>query len=251
MNETKFDGKGSVYAKYRPAYPQAFIDYIYTNIGMCSVSIIADIGSGTGILTKQLLEKGSTVFAVEPNADMRIHAESSLGGFPDYISVDGTAERTTLSESSVDYVTAAQAFHWFDKQAFKTECRRILRKNGRVVLVWNSRVEESDIVQENYEVKRKYCPNFKVFSDSLLHAENEGCFNDFFTGEYVSRVFNNDISLDAEGFVGGNLSSSYALNETHEYYYDFIAELKQLFVKYSKNGKLVLPSITQCYVGEV
>ena len=104
MNESKFDGMGAVYAQFRPANPEEFIYYLYTSAGMERTSIIADIGSGTGILTRQLLEKGSRVYAVEPNADMRAVAEAELSGFSSFMSVNGTAEHTTLAEKSVDYI---------------------------------------------------------------------------------------------------------------------------------------------------
>ncbi|MDB8805765.1 class I SAM-dependent methyltransferase [Romboutsia sp. 1001216sp1] len=119
MNENKFNGMGKIYSKYRPSYPFDFIDYLFTDVGISQRSIIADIGSGTGILTRQLLEKGSKVYGIEPNADMRDIAETNLNNFLGFTSVNGNAENTTIDDNSVDYITVAQAFHWFDRERFK------------------------------------------------------------------------------------------------------------------------------------
>lgn len=109
MNENKFDNMGTVYSKFRPSYPEKFIEYLYSKIALSKDSIIADIGSGTGILTKQLLEQGSRVFAVEPNDDMRKIADMTLGEFSGYVSVKATAENTAILPNCVDFITAAQS----------------------------------------------------------------------------------------------------------------------------------------------
>lgn len=213
MNENKFDGKGKIYDRYRPRYSDAFIEYIYGELGTTSNSVIADIGSGTGILTKQLLDRGSRVLGVEPNADMRGTAERYLAAYDKFVSVAAPAENTGLEDRSVDLVTVAQAFHWFDKEKFKAECRRILKPNGRVVLVWNDRDESCDIVKANKDVNRKYCPQFKGFSGGLYEQDFEGVLNAFFDGEYDARNFANPQTYDESAFIGRNLSGSYALKQ--------------------------------------
>ena len=251
MNETKFNGMGNIYAKYRPSYPQEFIEFIYSHVGVNINSVIADIGSGTGILTKQLLEKGNRVFAVEPNSDMRTEAENNLNSFDNYISVNGTAENTNLEDRSIDFITVAQAFHWFNRRAFKTECERILKKDGKVILVWNSRDEKSEIVRKTDDVNRIYCPEFTGFSGGERGAKSEDDFNNFFSGDYITRFFKNDITYDEQSFIGRNLSGSYAPKENEKNYSVYIAELKSLFQKYSKNNSLIMPNVTRVYIGRV
>ncbi len=228
MNEDKFNGMGKVYSKYRPSYPLNFVDYLFTDVGMSQSSIIADVGSGTGILTRQLLEKGSNVYGIEPNADMRIIAETNLNNFPGFTSVSGSAENTTIDDNSVDYITVAQAFHWFDREKFKKECQRILKPEGKVILVWNTRDNENELVIENYEVNRKYCPNFKGFSDGMYGKTNNDDFSDFFNGEYETKVFLNNLIFDMDGFIGRNLSASYALKSNDAQYNDYVNELKKI-----------------------
>ena len=251
MNENKFDGMGKIYAQFRPSYPQEFIDYLYSGIGIGQNSIVADIGAGTGILTRQLLEKGSRVIAVEPNDDMRTVAQADLGGFDGFSCVGGSAENTALADRSVDFITVAQAFHWFDRQLFKAECKRILKPGGKVVLVWNRRDEASALVRENDETNRKFCPNFKGFSGNMRGAENGGDFGDFFMGEYEAKVFCNDLFFDEQGFIGRNLSGSYALKADDADYPVYVAALKALFVKYSSGVRLAMPNSTHSYAGKV
>ena len=251
MNESKFDGMGSIYSQFRPAYPEMFIDYLYSDVGMTRYSVIADIGSGTGILTRQLLEKGGMVYAVEPNADMRAIAEADLSGFSGFVSVNGAAEHTTLAEKSVDFIIVAQAFHWFDRQRFRIECKRIMKANGKVVLVWNSRDESSGLVQENEVVIRKYCPDFKGYSGGVRGPENDDDLNDFFPGSYEIKAFRNDLIFDCPGFVGRNLSGSYAPKEGDDSYTAYVDELSALFDRHSNNGQLIMPNVTRCYTGSI
>lgn len=250
MNTEKFSGKALIYEKFRPKYPKEFIEYLYKNMSFNQSSSIADIGSGTGILTNQLLEMGSKVYGVEPNKDMRSIAENKLAGVTGFTSVDGTAENTKLEDNSVDFVTVAQAFHWFDIFDFKKECQRILRPNGLVVLVWNSRVSDSDIVIDNAQVFKKYCPEYKGFSGGM--EERTSDFSVFFKeGIYTAMQFNNDISYDLENFIGRNLSASYSPKKGDGIYEEYISAITDLFNRYSINGKVVVPHITRAYIGKV
>ena len=136
-NTSRFSGKADSYQAARPGYPPELAGYL-ADLGMKG-SQVADIGAGTGIFSRFLLEKlDCTVWAVEPNEEMRGKAEEELRDVPRFFSVKGTAEATGLDSQSVSFVTAAQAFHWFSPKAFREECLRILRPNGVAVLVWNS-----------------------------------------------------------------------------------------------------------------
>lgn len=255
MNENKFDGIGKTYSQFRPSYPDEFINFLYTDIGVKKASIIADIGSGTGLLTNQLLEKGSIVYAVEPNADMRYFAETNLQKFSNFLSVNGTAENTKLDDMSVDFITVAQAFHWFNRENFKEECKRILKPNGKVILVWNSRDEKSELVSENDKINQKYCPMFKGFAGGMRgdssEDESKTPFSDFFSDECEIKVLKNDFVFDLENFIGRNLSSSYALKENDDNYELYINALKSLFNKYSKDDKVTMSNFTRSYIGVV
>lgn len=212
---------------------------------MKPVSVIADIGSGTGIISKALLEKGSTVYGVEPNADMRKIAEGTLSGFPNFRSVDSTAENTTLEANSVDFITVAQAFHWFDADSFKSECKRILKPGGKAVLVWNSRDNTSELVQENAAICKKHCPDFKGFSGGLDHIEAD--IVRFFDNCFEVKRFANDLLFEKTKFIERSLSASNSLKETDRGYKSYIAELDELFDKYAIEKILKLPNETVTY----
>ncbi len=251
MNEDRFTGLAGIYAKYRPSYPEAFLRYLYSDVGLGRNSVIADIGSGTGILTELLLKENSTVYGVEPNEDMRETAENALSRYPNFISVNGTAENTGLDASSLDFVTVAQAFHWFDRQAFKAECRRVLKEKGKVILVYNARDSENELVTENDAVIRRYCPDYMAASGGMRGGSTVE-YADFFKGGACDfKVFKNDVVYDEDGFIGRNMSGSYAPKKDSGQYQPYISALKQLFLQYSRNGTLLMPYLTKSLIGEV
>ena len=147
----RFSDRVENYVKYRPGYPSAALDYIQETAGLANGSIIADIGSGTGLSAQPFLDRGLTVFGIEPNREMRLAAERFLASYPQFKSIDGTAESTTMRAGSVDAVVAGQAFHWFDPRKANAEFRRISRPGGKVVLMWNCRRTAGSPFLEAYE----------------------------------------------------------------------------------------------------
>ena len=249
MNEAKFDHKGSVYAKARPGYPDAIFEYLCSSDAVGANKTVADFGSGTGIFSMQISDFAGTVYAIEPNDDMRRNAEIEFVNYPSITSVNATAENSLLPNSSVDLITVAQAFHWFNRTAFKSECQRILKASGKVFLLWNDRDTTSDIISENFKINKKYCPNFKGSSNGIDFSK-EG-FLDFFDGEFETVEFPNVLIYTKEMFIGRNLSSSYAPLKSDTQYCDYLSELEALFDKHQRNGNVMYPYITRCYLGMV
>lgn len=249
MNEHKFDKKGEIYSKARPSYPDELFIYLKDQNLISKSTVAADIGSGTGIFTEKLFPYVSKIFAVEPNDGMRSVAEDKYTAYENIISVNGSAEDTKLSDKSVDFITVAQAFHWFDRQSFKTECRRILKDDGNILLVWNDRDAESELVRENYYINRRFCPNFKGSSNGIDFSKD--AFRDFFEGDFDVVQFRNDLIYDENTFVLRCLSSSYAPKPGEEKYDGYVAELQELFKKHSLNGTAFYPYITRCYIGRL
>lgn len=244
-NTQKFSGKADVYQKARPNYAQALLDFIAQKWQIGEGSLVADIGSGTGILTRQLLGLGAKVFAVEPNADMRAKAEDLLGGDPNFVSVIGTAEQTSLPDHSFHLVTAASAFHWFDHERFRQECDRILLPGAPVVLLWNEARISEEINLGRERIYKKYCPDFKGFSggrEGRNHARRA-----FFGEEIQEQRFPNPLSYDRQTFVNRALSSSYSLIETDPEFEAYLGELGELFDQYAVDGKIVLPQDSVAY----
>ncbi|MBS4194200.1 class I SAM-dependent methyltransferase [Lederbergia citri] len=248
-NINKFNGKSIVYSKFRPDYPdQLVIDLIDEN-NLNDKSVVADIGSGTGIMTRKLLNFGLKVFAVEPNMEMRTVAEEKLKSYKFYFSVDGSAENTSLSPSSVDFITVAQAFHWFDLRNFQRECHRILKPHGKVAIISNERIRETAINQEIESIFKRFCPEFKGFSNGLVDSKD--IFDRFFKDDYSLKMYDNPLMYNKKSFIGRHLSSSFSLNEDHEYYPMLVEALTNTFEKYQKNGTIILPNVTKCRFGFV
>lgn len=248
MNNTNlFNGRAEVYTQGRPSYPKELIDALYTHYGVSHNSIIADIGSGTGKLSKQLLDKGSMVYAVEPNDDMRAIAENELSEYSKFISVSGNAENTLLLDHSVDFITVAQAFHWFDIKKFRLECDRIKKENSKIILIWNSRDMTSDFNRESYEIYSKYCPRFKGFLGGM--KVDDVRFSEFFNGRYEHITFDNPLMFTKDMFISRSLSGSYSLQEGDECFDDYIASLEKLFDKYAVNEIVKMNNKTDAYIG--
>lgn len=245
-----FTGKADLYSKFRPSYPNEYINYLLSENQLDEGSFIADIGSGTGILTKLLLEKKLNVLAIEPNDDMREEAEKTLKVYDQYKSINATAENTSLIDNSVDLITVAQAFHWFDKEKFRLECKRILKENSKVSLVWNSKDLTSPLMIELQEICIETCPKFKGFSGGI--EDMPDVYNQFFkNGIYETTVYRTDLEMDLEGFLGRNLSSSFSPLRREKEFESYHAALTNLFIKYSLNGKIIYPYITKSYLGFV
>lgn len=248
-NTNKFNQKANAYSFGRPAYANAFIDFLYSEQGFNRKSIIADIGSGTGIFSKQLLDKGTIIYAVEPNNDMRINAENKLKSFENFHSVNGTAEHTTLENNSVDFITVAQAFHWFNAILFKKECDRILKPNGKVFLIWNTRDTAADLNIQQGLLFKKFCPDFVGFSGGIKENDERICA--FFDNEFVRVEFDNPLSYDREKFIQRSLSSSYSLNKENKNYDQYLKTINDLFDRYAINEVLTVPNKTVAYFGTV
>ncbi len=242
----RFSDRVEHYIRYRPSYPDAALHCLYSEGVLKPGDVVADIGSGTGILSHMLLKKGHTVYGIEPNREMREAGERLLAEYPLFASVDGTAERTTLADGSIDIVTAAQAFHWFQRREASTEFRRILKPGGSVVLLWNERRTDSTPFLRGYEQLLKELAtdynevNHMNISDAELRA--------FFRGGYRRFAFDNAQHFDFEGVKGRMLSSSYvpAAGPQHEL---MLQRLRELFDTCATDGRIAFEYDTAVYIG--
>ncbi len=241
MNEEKFTGKADVYDKYRPSYPSELIDWLYEKT---HAETVADIGAGTGIFTKCLTVKPWIITAVEPNADMLEKLRRNISGIE---IINAPAEDTGIAPASVDLVTAATAFHWFDREKFKEECQRIFTPKGRLALVWNNH-GKNDFRMERDRIFMKYCG----MCNSVAGKPEEG--DSVLRSGYFSEMEYNYIEysvfMEEERFVGYSLSHSYSLKEGDAGYGDFVRELRAAFAAFQENGKVNMPFCAECYLGK-
>lgn len=244
----RFSNTAEHYAKYRPGYPQEIVTLLESECGIHAGNVVADIGSGTGIFTRLLLDNGYTVFGVEPNREMREKAEHSLAQYSAFTSVASAAESTGLQDSSVDCITVATAFHWFDQNRAKIEFRRILKSNAYCVLVWNIRLSDTSPFMKGYDaLVNQYGIDYKkVASEAIGEADIERFFEPHFV---TIRNFPNRQLLDWEGFEGRLLSTSYMPKLGHPMYNDMKQAAKDLFAECNAGGFIEFIYSTKCYYG--
>lgn len=247
----KFSGKAEVYERARPRYPAALYHFLSDELKMRDGCTVADIGSGTGIFLRPLLEQGCQVTGVEPNGDMRRQAEQRLNGNPRFHSLCGTAEHTGLPDRCVDFVTAAQAFHWFDADAFRTECRRILRPGGHVVLLWNTQEDRDPLACGWDAVYRKFCPDFSESRSGRHIDEKEKLVSQFFGDRFLSRHFPNNQTCGHRSFLERSLSTSYSLKKGDKGYGEYILALDALFRRFENGGIIEISYQTHVYFGAI
>jgi SAM-dependent methyltransferase len=254
MNSTeRFTDRVEDYAKYRPHYPRSAFEFLRERVGGPSSSTIADVGSGTGISCKPLLDMGFVVFAVEPNAAMREAAERELSNYPRFHSIAATAERTSLPPRSVDCVLSAQAFHWFDRVAVRNEFQRILKPNGWVALMWNDRDATATPLARDYEhLLNEFGSDYEQVKARGQAVDARGSLANFFgRGGYELKTFKNFQNLDVKAFQGRALSASYIPKATDPNYARLIAELERIFDRHQSNGTLRIDYETKIYLGQL
>lgn len=243
----RFSSRVRDYVRWRPRYPEAIVDTLRAVGALSAGARVADIGSGTGISAELLLRRGCAVFAVEPNAAMREAAEQILGGHPRFQSVAGTAEATTLPAASVDLVFAAQAFHWFDPLAARSEFSRILQTHGKVALVWNTRRTEGTPFLQAYEaLLHEFGTDYRQIDHRLITPAR---LRDFLAGEYRGFTFQNEQVLDEEGLKGRLLSSSYAPGPGDPRHEPMLRALRDLFATFQEGGRVRLVYDTELHLG--
>lgn len=250
----RFSGRVDEYVKARPSYPRGVLPILRDACGLSARSVVADLGSGTGLFTKLLLESGATVHAVEPNDEMRAAAERLLAATaPNFRSVAGRAEATTLEDDSVNLVTAAQAFHWFDVEAARVEIARIVRPpvsdaSGNVALVWNDRdVASTPFLRAYEELLVAGCPKYKALQgkandvpklDRLLGR-----------GRWARHTVANEQRHDRAGLVERLVSSSYAPRPGEPNHDENIAELGAIFDRHAVAGTVTMLYTTVVVIG--
>lgn len=247
---TRFSNRVADYVKARPAYPRGVLDALVRSVGFARDWVVADVGAGTGISTRLLLEHGNRVVAIEPNDAMRAAADAQFASDPNYRSLPGTAEATTLDGTSVDLVLAAQAFHWFDRAGFRRECDRILRPGGCLALVWNDRQTAGTPFLDRYEqLLHEFGTDYKAVNHRNIGADDIASF--FAPATMQLFELENAQHFDLDGLRSRLLSSSYAPAAEDPRSVPMLAALRELFDQTSTDGVVEMRYTTQLYVGRL
>jgi len=246
----RFSSRVENYVRYRPGYPPAILDLLKRDCGLTADAVIADVGSGTGMLTELFLENGNRVYGVEPNREMREAAERLLQGYPNFTSIDATAEAIPLDDGCVDFVTAGQSFHWFDRAQARREFARILRPGGWVVLAWNMRRRSATPFMVAYEqLLRTYAVDYEAVDHK--HVDGDALVSFFAPAGYRRAVFDNRQVFGFEGVQGRLLSSSYTPEEGHPHHAPMLEALRVIFAEHQVDGQVAFDYDCQVYYGQL
>ena len=248
LNPTKrFSKRADYYAKFRPGYPPGVVRIVSKELGFRSNDVVADIGSGTGLLAKLFLKNGNRVLAVEPNDKMRRHAEESLSRFRNFVSINGTAEATTLPPRTVDLITAGQALHWFDPVGSRKEFSRISKPGAGLCVIYNKRKSSNSFSRAYEKTIRRYGKDrakIPDISDRLVSRY-------FDHGRFAKFNLPNEQILDFEALLGRLISASYMPTPRDKGFRTFENEVRELFDSHSVNGEVRIPYDTEILVGKV
>jgi SAM-dependent methyltransferase len=246
---SRFSHRVENYVRYRPGYPLEALHVLKSECRLETGHLVADIASGTGIWTRMLLEIGNKVFGVEPNPEMRQAGERLLAGFPKFTSVAGTAEATTLPDKSIDFVTSAQAAHWFDRGRARREFGRILKPGGWLVLLWNERLTNSTAFLRDYE---QLLLTFGTDYEDVRHERTTGAVNEFFDpAPFQESVLEMRQEFDYAGLEGRLLSSSYAPGPEHPSHAPMLRDLRRIFETHAIGGRVTFDYKTRVYFGRL
>lgn len=243
---TRFSNRVQDYIKYRPHYPSELLPSLKKAFKISEKSVVADIGSGTGISSMPFLQGGLQVYGVEPNEEMRKAAEDLLADQASFISIKGEAEATNLADRSVDLVFAGQAFHWFDLPKAKKEFERILKPEGHIVLAWNQRSNQSSFQKAYEEALQNLIPEYGEVRHRNISDQS---LQDFLAPRSFHKFsLPNFQHFDLEGLKGRLMSSSYCPKEGSDHE-KLMLEMEKLFKQHQENGKIRFDYETWVYWG--
>jgi SAM-dependent methyltransferase len=245
----RFSTRVDNYVKYRSGYPREIIELLSAECGLTPAAVVADVGSGTGILAELLLQLGNRVYGVEPNREMREAAEHLLKDNAAFASIDGKAEATTLGTHSVDIITAGQAFHWFDQDPAREEFTRILRPDGWTVLIWNERrLASNDFHRDLEDLLLQFGTDYEQVRHECVYDDIAAFFG---PNSVKLATFDNFQQLDLEGLKGRICSASYAPEPGHRNFEPLRENLLALFRTHEKSGTVTIEYDTKVYYGQL
>jgi SAM-dependent methyltransferase len=243
-----FSARVADYLRSRPDYPRALFDELAASCRLAEGSMVADVGGGTGLLTKGLLQKGYRVIVVEPNSEMRRAADRLLGGNKSYSSVAGCAEDMPLESASTDLITAAQAFHWFDVPRARTEFLRVLTPQGQVALIWNDRVPDDPLNLALDEISTEFGGAKRAAL--VAHEKERSDVPRFFgAAQPLESVWPNSQFLDEEGLKALVFSRSYIPGRTSTDAPKVASRISGLFRRFMTKGTVEITYRTIAYIG--
>ncbi|HLO27660.1 MAG TPA: class I SAM-dependent methyltransferase [Anaerolineales bacterium] len=243
-----YSTKAEKYAKYRWDYSLQAIEAIIQIAHVTEQTLAADIGAGTGMLTKHFAGRVRHIYAVEPNDEMRKIAEGQLERFENCSVIKGCAEAIPLGNQSVDLITVAQALHWFDPTRTRAEFRRVLKPKG-----WLTAIRNYGVDQTLNQAMGRICAEADRAGllEAVPHPEEKPV--SYYCGhEDIQRLtYEIEEKQNWDEFIGSLLSASYMPEESHPSYPRLERVARQVFDDLSENGELRVRGETELIIGQV
>lgn len=246
----RFTDRVDHYVRSRPSYPPEALDALEADGTLRPGDVVVDLGCGTGILARSLLDRGHRVIGVEPNDAMRLAGARQLASEAGFAMIGGRAEATGLADRSVDLAVAGQALHWFDRPAARAEMSRILRPPGRLAVLWNDRAPDASPATAAYEALLvRHGTDFRRVDHRRLTDEEIAAF--FSPDTWRVRRFANFQDLDLEGLRARLLSTSYVPAAGDPAAEPMLADLEELFRRHQRDGRVRLVYETRVFSGNL
>ena len=244
--KTVYSTKAEKYAKYRWDYAAGAIEAIFEITRLSAQSALADVGAGTGILTRHFVEEVQTLYAIEPNRELRQILET-WALFPSVSVINGSAENTTLPDGSVDVITVAQAIHWFDPEPTRRELMRILKKDGWLVLLRNYGTNKTQNEAIGCLMTEEYGADFSV-------GHQQGKVDParfYFTKDgYQKLTFPFHFNQSWDEFIGALTTASFMPDEDHPLIKKLEAKAREIFSQHSQGGYWRVEGETEVLIGQ-
>lgn len=246
MNSTQvYSSKAEKYGRYRWSYAPEAIQTILDRTGITTDSVVADIGAGTGILTREFIGKVKCIFAIEPNPEMRAISAKEFAQYPSCKIIDGQAEATTLANQSIDLITAAQAIHWFEPQKAKQEFERILKPGSWLAICCNYGTDHKlgTALQDVYPSENT--------RETIRARRNQPISYYFNDGEFLKQEYPFKLQATWKEFFGGLSTASFAPDDDSPLYAEFEQAAKYVFKRFSTDGLIAQHGVTELYLGKI
>jgi len=244
----RFSDRVVDYIRSRPGYPSQLIDLMVESGGLLPAHDVADVGSGTGKLTRLFLDHGNRVYGVEPNREMREAGERKLAAYERFVSIDARAEETTLPDQCVDLLAAGQAFHWFRPDEAKREFLRVLRPGRSVLVVWNDRDEGASAFMREYEqLLRDHGTDYRQVHHRRFGEAQVAEF--YGANRYAAHRLAHRQVFDKERLRARMRSSSYVPAPGEPGHDELMRRLDGLFEAHQRYGRVAFEYRTRVYLG--
>jgi SAM-dependent methyltransferase len=247
---TRFSGRVEAYRRYRSRYSREIIPLLEERCDLKRESVIADIGAGTGMLAELFLENGNSVFAVEPNAEMRAACQELAPIYPRLTCIDGAAGESGLPDHSVDFVTAGRALHWFDQINARREFLRILRTDGWVVLASLGPRRRPEAVNREYQtILREHGLDYARLRDR--YDADSSASRLFASCEFQKIEFTERKEMTYEELEGHALSLSVTPQPSDPRFPAMQEALRGYFARHESGGKMQMPMNCTIHFGHL